>query len=325
MLTPVSNYEILRGTSPYSLLCGCEHTSEISFSSLNLSNESFGTMQRTWNTQNTKSIHRNVTQEEERQLQGEPFFQPQNIQQCTNFSTYVQGIRAPLSSTQDRTLSISMALKQYEQQEDTTTITRRKRFPKHQRTQPKEEEGQRRLKVSCEMGSKNLYVLPTYIESQWPIRGLDELMKSALQPDYSFLIKLNYLIHSIRLPLIALNYILFSIFQLISARLPKNSPVSRAINANSLYYSINSINCIAFLDVASTSPFLIFFPSSILIIPTEHKIPIIQNLGINPIGFEYLKNICKYANIFHIECFTELFDSCPFTLLCIYTAQNNFM
>ena len=68
MLTPASNYRKLRSASPFFRLSDCMHTANIHFSSRDPSNDPLGTIQCTWNTQNTEFIHRNSIQREEKQF-----------------------------------------------------------------------------------------------------------------------------------------------------------------------------------------------------------------------------------------------------------------
>ena len=68
MLSSVSNYQNLHSASLFFRLNNCTYTTEISCPRRDMPNESLGTMQRTQNTRNKKSIHKNSTQREEKQF-----------------------------------------------------------------------------------------------------------------------------------------------------------------------------------------------------------------------------------------------------------------
>ena len=79
MLTQVSNYQILPSGSLSFRLSDCTHATFISFPGWDMSNDSVGTVQRTWNTQNIMLIRTALQQMKKEGLQCTQFFSSRQI------------------------------------------------------------------------------------------------------------------------------------------------------------------------------------------------------------------------------------------------------
>ena len=97
MLTRVSNYRISGSASPSSRLSSCAHTAEFGFYAHKELNTSHGTVTCTQNTRKRRTLHRNLIQREEGNLQQNLSNHKQSIHKHTTVSPQVQHTRAPSS------------------------------------------------------------------------------------------------------------------------------------------------------------------------------------------------------------------------------------
>ena len=93
----------MRSASPSFRLNDCTHTTHFCFPGWDIPNESLGTMQRTWNTQNTMSIRVTAPQLQEKRLQGTQFAPTQDIHRETTTPHSVRLLRStnPLAQPEE--------------------------------------------------------------------------------------------------------------------------------------------------------------------------------------------------------------------------------
>ena len=124
--------------------------------------------------------------------------------------------------------------KERSRQKTRTVRQRRVGHPTTKTHGQKRDEVESISKGLLERETKNPHVSPIYGVCEGFVLGSDEIQETTFQLDHLLLMFINHSTHHITLPLIPLKLTIISNPQSIPAIVPKNSPQSRAVRANSL-------------------------------------------------------------------------------------------